>query len=299
VAGFLRGLVSPYEGDPIRPPAEAESIILQATVGCPHGGCVFCGAYQRVDFRVRALDDFRQHAQRIAASAGSSGSRFFLGDGDTLLLPTSLLLEFMRITREVFPRAQRFAMYGGPRGILDKSAQELLELKSAGLNTFYLGLESGHEALLRGMGKGNTAAEAIEAVIRAQSAGLRASVIVLLGLGGVVGAQEHARETAMALNRMQPRLLSALTLMVVPGTPLWALAQSGRFQLPSPTGILQELRLLMEGLDLRKCVFRANHASSYLPLEGSLPRDHQALLSALDAALQGTIPLIPEWMRGL
>ncbi len=288
-----------YVGDPIRPPAEAGSVILQATTGCPHNRCAFCAAYRGVCFRIRGPDEFEAHARLIASLEGDGGSRVFLADGDTMRLPTDRLVELVEITRRVFPEARRFSLYAGARGILAKTGEELARLKEAGFNTLYLGLESGSEEILRDMEKDVTAAEMTEAVVAAQNAGLRVSVMALLGLGGVARSLEHARATATALNRMQPRLLSILTLIPVPGTPLWNRIEEGSFALPDARGMLRELRVLVAGLDLGRTVFTANHASSYLPLEGALPRDRDRLLAELDAALAGSRNLVPEAWRGL
>jgi radical SAM superfamily enzyme YgiQ (UPF0313 family) len=288
-----------YEGEPIRPPAEAGSAILQLTVGCPYASCTFCGAYQGVAFRVRGPAEFREHAAAVARVGPGDGRRVFFADGDSLVLPTARLLEAIALTREVLPTARRFSAYAGAAGLLAKSEAELRALKEAGLNTLYLGLESGSEEILRQCGKYCTAAAMVEAVRRAQAAGLRVSVMVLLGLGGVDDSREHAWATAAALNAMQPRLLSVLTLMLVPGTPLAEDARAGRFRLPGPAGMLVELRDLVAALAVERTVFTANHASSWLPLEGALPRDRDRLLATIDAALAGALPLMPDVLRGL
>lgn len=295
----LAPLPTGYVGDPIRPPAEAGSVILQATTGCPHNRCAFCAAYRDVGFRARGSAEFEAHARLIATLEGNGGSRVFLADGDTMRLPTARLLELVDITRRVFPEARRFSLYAGARGILAKSCEELARLKEAGFNTLYLGLESGSEEILREMGKDVTAAEMTEAVVAAQGVGLRVSVMALLGLGGVGRSIEHAHATAAVLNRMQPRLLSILTLIPVPGTPLWMRVGEGAFTLPDAQGMLRELRDLVAGLELSRTVFTANHASSYLPLEGALPRDRDRLLTELDAALADSRRLVPEAWRGL
>lgn len=297
--GELQALPPAYVGNPIRPPAEAGSVILQATTGCPHNRCAFCAAYRGVCFRARGSAEFEAHARLIAALEGNGGSRVFLADGDTMRLPTDRLLEMLEITRRVFPEARRFSLYAGARGILAKRGEELERLKEGGFNTLYLGLESGSEEILRDMGKDVTAAEMTEAVVAAQRAGLRVSVMALLGLGGVDRSIGHARATAATLNRMQPRLLSILTLIPVPGTPLWNRVEEGTFTLPDAHGMLRELRELVAGLELSRTVFTANHASSYLPLEGALPRDRERLLAELDAAIAGSRSLVPEAWRGL
>ncbi|HNV69335.1 MAG TPA: radical SAM protein [Candidatus Ozemobacteraceae bacterium] len=290
-----------YCGDPIRPPAEAESVILQLTTGCPHNHCDFCGAYQRVPFRVRQPQEFRQHALWVREQEPLTHdlSRVFFADGDSLMLSPAALLEAIDIARSVFGQARRFATYAGALGIRCKTGGELQQLKAAGLNTLYLGLESGSDFILTDMNKGASATEMVEAVKHAQQAGLRVSVMVLLGLGGPERSREHALATAEALNRMQPRLLSVLTLMLIPGTLLWQRAQQGSFRLLNQRETLVELRELLAALRLERTVFAANHASSFLPLTGALPRDQKHLLAEIDAALAGQRRLVPDLLRGL
>lgn len=290
-----------YLGNPIRPPAEADSLILQLTAGCPHNRCAFCGAYQGLPFRVRTPDEFRDHLKWVSRNEpwAAERGRVFLADGDSMVLPTPTLLEAFSLTRSAFPEARRFAVYSGPKGILAKPEADLGILKQAGLNTLYLGLESGSERILAAMGKGATAEEMIVAVQRAQKAGLRVSVMVLLGLGGPEHSLEHSRATAEVLNRMQPRLLSVLTLMLIPGTPLWQQHRAGTFTLISSVEALRELRELIARLQLQRTVFAANHASSFLPMTGALPRDQHRLLEEIDAGLSGQRPLTPEFLRGL
>lgn len=288
-----------YEGDLIRPPAEAGSIILQPTIGCPNSSCTFCGAYADVKFRKRSPEEFRAHARWVASHEGTDGSRVFFADGDTMVLPTKSILELINETRKIFTGARRFSLYSGAAGILTKSSDDLTELKNAGLNTIYIGLESGSEKILSKRKKACTAKEMISAVKSAQSAGIRVSVMVLLGLGGTDGSEEHALKTAEVLNSMQPRLLSFLTLILVPGTPLWKDHQDGRFQILTPVQTLKELRMIVENLELERTVFNANHASTFFPLEGALPRDKNRFIHELDSAITGKFNLVPEFLRGL
>lgn len=288
-----------YIGEPIRPPAEAGSIILQATTGCPHNSCTFCGAYLETPFAIRSPEEFDAHARWVASNEGTAGTRMFLADGDTMILPAEKILAFIASAQQVFPQARRFALYAGAKGILAKSPAELRQLKDAGVNTLYLGLESGSDDLLQARGKAVSARDMIDAVIKAQEAGLRVSVMVLLGLGGPECSEIHARATAQALNEMQPRLLSVLTLMLIPGTPLWVKARYGTFTPLTPVQALKELHLLVSNLELKRTVFTANHASTHLPLEGALPRDKGRLLAELQAALDGQKTLVPDFLRAL
>ncbi|MGC8762051.1 MAG: radical SAM protein [Acidobacteriota bacterium] len=280
-----------------RPPSEAESLILQVTVGCSHNACTFCAMYRNKRFFVRPLGEVLEEI-REAAAEWPSCPRVFLGDGDALAAPAEVLLAVLEALRRSFPALRRVSLYATPMNLLAKSPEELRALQEAGLGLFYLGLESGSDELLRRVGKGASSSEAVEAVRKGREAGLRASVMVLLGLGGVEGAEEHVRWSAMAINAMQPEYLSALTWIPVAGAPLTRALEAGRFRLPGDEGILDELELLLRLLDLRDTVFRANHASNPLPIGGRLSRDREKLLGAVAAARRGDLPLRPLFLRG-
>jgi radical SAM superfamily enzyme YgiQ (UPF0313 family) len=205
----------------------------------------------------------------------------------------------MKALKDAFPRLERIGIYANGIDINAKSREELQELNRLGMGIVYLGLESGDDRVLRQVRKRDSSQEMIDAVIKAKESGIEVSVIVLLGLGGIEGSQRHAVASAQAVSSMNPHYLSALTLMVVPGTPLWDDLESGDFQLPSQQELLAELRLFLEHCQLNGCIFRTNHASNYLPLKGILNRDREALLNSIDIALQRPEMLRPEHMRGL
>lgn len=280
-----------------RPPSEAQSLILQATVGCSHNACTFCAMYRNKRFRARPLAELEAEVAEAAASSPGV-KRVFLGDGDALAAPAETLLGLLAALRRAFPALSRVSLYASPQNLLEKSEAELARLREAGLSLFYLGLESGDDAVLSAVNKGVTAAQAVEAVRRGHRAGLRSSVMVLLGLGGTEGSSRHALGSAAALNAMQPHHLSCLTWYPVPQAPLYHRAARGTFALPDDAGVLRELRELLAALRLEQTVFRANHASNPLPLSGRLDRDRAQLLDAVDAALDGQLPLVPAFLRG-
>lgn len=280
-----------------RPPSEAESLILQVTVGCSHNACTFCAMYRNKRFFVRPLEEVLEEV-REAAAEWPSCPRVFLGDGDALAAPTDFLLAVLGALRRVFPGLRRVSLYATPMNLLEKGFGELQALREAGLELFYLGLESGSDEVLRRVGKGVSSSETVQAVRKGREAGLRASVMVLLGLGGVEGAEEHIRASAEALNEMQPEYLSVLTWYPVPQAPLFRALQAGRFRMPGDEGILEELELLIRLLHLQDTVFRANHASNPLPMGGRLSRDRERLLAAVNAARRGELPLRPHFLRG-
>ncbi|MEI7900552.1 MAG: radical SAM protein [bacterium] len=262
-----------------RPPAEAESLIFQVALGCPHNTCRFCAMYKGVPYRVRpqeeVLDEFAQAARRHPQER-----RIFLADGDVMALSFERLRVMLEALNRLFPHLARVNLYANGSSILAKSAAELETLRQLKVNTLYVGIESGDEELLRKVGKGETAAGMCEAVQRAQAAGLKGSVMVLLGLGGREGSARHAEATAAILNRMQPRLLSALRLVDVPGTAMYK-----GYQTVSEYEAVSELVCLLRGLELEKTVFRANHTSNPVPLEGRFPKDRDALISLLETLL--------------
>jgi radical SAM superfamily enzyme YgiQ (UPF0313 family) len=280
-----------------RPPSEAESLILQVTIGCSHNTCTFCAMYRTKVFSVRPRAELAEEIAR-AGSLWPETPRVFLGDGDALAAPADLLLEVAELLRGTFPRLRRVSLYATPQNLLSKTPEELSALAGAGISLFYLGLESGSARVLKAQNKGVTPEEAVEAVLKGHRAGMRSSVMLLLGLGGVEGSREHATETARACNAMQPNHLSALTWMPVPEAPLFRMVERGAFEMPSDDGVVEELGVLIENLDLDDTVFRVNHASNPLPLAGRLRRDKKALLDAVGAARRGVLPLRPLFMRG-
>jgi radical SAM superfamily enzyme YgiQ (UPF0313 family) len=267
-----------------RPPAEADSLILQVDQGCPYNRCAFCGMYRHVKYRRLSLADVRR---MIDAESRRSPDvrRVFLADGDVMHRSFEDLKEILTELASRLPALARVNMYATGNAILAKSDEQLRALRALKVHTLYLGLESGDEETLRRARKAETADMMIEAGCRARDAGLRMSVMVLLGLGGVERTREHAEATANALNRMQPRLLSALRVIPVPGTELYADVHSHRFGQLTEQQVVQELRLILERLELANTVFRANHASNVVPLEARLSRDRQAVLEALDELL--------------
>jgi radical SAM superfamily enzyme YgiQ (UPF0313 family) len=289
-----------YHGTVIRPPSEADSYILQITYGCSHNRCTFCGTYRDKPFQVRPEAEVLQDIT-AAGRLLPETRRVFLADGNALVLSADRLLAILAALAAAFPRLQRVSAYANARDLLSKTPSDLSQLRDAGLRVLYLGLESGSNAVLRHVQKGATAEDMIEAAQHAHAADMRMSVIALLGLAGPALSEEHAEATGRVVSAMDPRYLSLLTLMLVPGTSLQEQHQTGSFQLLSPESLLQEMRGVIWHLnDLSGCIFRTNHASNYLPLAGTLPKDKNRLLATLDQALQqGRSALRPEAWRAL
>jgi len=284
----------------IRPPSEAQSYILQITYGCSHNTCTFCPTYLDKKFGVRPEEEVFEDID-MASRSLSGVRRVFLCDGNALVLPQRRLIPILDRLNASFPGLDRIGIYANARDILKKSTEELRELRGKKLGMIYMGLESGSDEVLRRVKKGATAREITDSVKKAQSEGIRVSVIGLIGLGGKELSHEHAVETGRVVNEMDPLYFSLLTLMIVPGTQLHAQWESGEFELPEPLELLQEVRTVIESLEgLSGCIFRTNHASNYLPLAGRLPRDKQRLLDTIDAAIKrGESSLRPEGWRAL
>ncbi len=287
-----------YEGNIIRPPSEANSIILQVTVGCSHNSCSFCGAYRDKRFRIK---DARVVAEdiRFAAQYCRRQKTVFLADGNALALPYENLVNILSTIRTELPFVRRVSLYANARDVLQRSFEELSELKKLGLQRIYMGLESGHDLTLKKIAKGDTSNVIMKAGGMVRKAGIFLSVTVLLGIAGVEHSQEHAEATAYALNEMQPNQVAVLTLMILDNTPLAKQIESGTFHLPGQKELFLELRTLIKYLDLNRSQFQANHASNYFALDGRLPRDKEKFLSFVNDALSGKMILKPEHSRAL
>jgi len=290
-----------YEGNVFRPPSEARSYILQCTIGCSHNRCIFCAMYKDKKYRIRSLEEIKADI-RMAKIYYGDLQKVFLADGDALAMPCEDLLEILATLYRTFPSLNHVGIYAGPDSILAKEMSELTALKAAGLTIAYLGVETGDPQLLQDIRKGVDYDGMTEAGRKIVSSGIQLSAIVLLGLAGRGERSiEHARNTARICNDIDPHYLAALTLMLVPGTILYRRAEKGEFELPDAFEILEEMKILVEGLQLSGCEFRSNHASNYLPIKGRLPEDKENLLGVINAIIErgDTRYLRPDYLRGL
>jgi len=288
-----------YEGVVIRPPSEAGSLILQVTLGCSHNRCTFCSAYKQKRFRIRGLEDIREDIDSVRGK--EYVRRVFLADGDALIVPRRMMMPVIDHLNASFPNLERIAMYANAKSVLKRTPDELRELAGRGLGIVYLGLESGDDEVLRRVNKGVGTDEMIEAARRVRDAGILLSVTVLLGLAGREGSGRHARATGEVLSRMDPDYIGALTLMIVPGCPLYDDYVSGEFSVPDPMESLQELAEIITYTDVTDCLFTSNHASNYLPLRIQLPDQKNEAVSLIRTVLDENRRdmLRPERMRGL
>jgi radical SAM superfamily enzyme YgiQ (UPF0313 family) len=287
-----------YEGTIIRPPSEANSILLQITVGCSRNSCTFCGTYAGERFRIKS-DAVIMEDIAFAAAACRRQRRVFLCDGDALIVPQARLLRILEAIRSELPWVTRVGAYANAKSLKRKSLDELKELRRLGLGIVYLGIETGDDETLRNIHKGADSAEMIAMGRKAREAGFKLSVTVLLGIAGRDRSQSHARETGRVLTAIDPDYVGALSLMLIPGTPLYRDWRAGVFTLITPAEMLAELRTMLAETHLSQGLFHANHASNYLPIKARLPKDKAATLRLIDRALAGEVSLKPEFMRAL
>ena len=302
----------------IRPPSERRSYYLPLTGGCSNNTCAFCGYYgqklrmrplEEVKEEIDALALYVQHRIRLPDMSdmvhligdGWDGRRVFLQDGDALIYPFDRLRQALLYLNHKFPSLTRIAAYATPQSILQKSAEQLDELKGLKLGILYMGIESGDEEILRRIGKGVDYSQMVQAGLKARQAGITLSVTVILGLGQVEGSRRHALETARILSDIDPQYAGALTLTLVPGTPLHDERQRGQFQLITPFQSLEELKMIVQNARFTDCFFSSMHASNYFAIRGRLPLEKERLIRELEAILQRRDPslLRPEFMRGL
>jgi len=287
-----------YEGMCIRPPSEANSILLQATVGCSHNKCTFCGTYKGKRFRIKDNDIILGdilYASRYMKHL----DRLFIMDGDALIIPYPRLKWILEMVREHLPQVKRVGVYANSKGIRMKSEDELLELRDLGLGIVYYGVETGDDKTLEAIRKGANAQRLLDMGLKVKKAGIQLSVTVLLGIAGAERSLIHAKATGELLSSMDPDYVGALTLMIIPGTPLADDLAAGRFQLPDNEGMLRELREMIASTSLSRGFFFSNHASNYLPVKVKYPQGKEQALHLIDMALEGKVGLRPEWLRAL
>ncbi len=287
-----------YEGNIIRPPSEANSILLQVTVGCSRNKCTFCGTYLEERFRIKPdsiiMDDIEFAAQHCRRQR-----RVFLCDGDALIIPQKRLLNILQTIKNRLPWVTRVGTYANAKSLNMKTLEELETLKSLGLGIVYMGLETGDDITLKKINKGAMSSQMIDMGKKAKQAGFKLSVTVLLGIAGRQRSHRHAQETGRVLSAIDPDYIGALSLMPIPGTPLFKDLQAEKFSLIEPDEMLAELRTMIAGTHLSSGLFHANHASNYLPIRARLPKDKDATLKLIDQALAGNIALKPEYLRAL
>jgi len=274
-----------YEGFCIRPPSEADSILLQVTLGCSHNRCTFCGTYRDKRFKIKD-DEIILSDIRYAARHMSHKNRLFMMDGDVLIVPQKRLIWILEQIKEHLPQVKQVGAYANVKSIKKKSKEDLEQLRRHNLSILYYGVESGDDEIRQAIKKGSTAATCIEMGRKLKEVGIQVWVTVLLGIGGREKSLQHARATGELLSAMDPDFVGALTLMLIPGTPLYQDYRKGKFELPDQAGLLRELREMIAYTNLARGYFFSNHASNYLPIKAKLPSGKQKALDLIDSALQ-------------
>jgi radical SAM superfamily enzyme YgiQ (UPF0313 family) len=287
-----------YEGMMIRPPSEANSILLQVTLGCSHNKCTFCGTFRDKRFDIKK-DDVIFEDIEFARQNCRRQNRLFICDGDAMIVPQKRLVKILKQIRNRLPWVERVGLYANTKGIGMKSDEQLKELKELGVKLVYMGLESGDDQILKEIRKGADSVRMIKMGKRIKESGMQLSVTVLVGLGGKERSKSHALETGRVLSAIDPDFVGALSLMLVPGTELNDQFQKGEFALINPEEMLEELGLMISSTNLSNGLFHANHASNYLPIRAKLPEEKEKTLKLISQALQGNIELKPEFMRAL
>lgn len=290
-----------YDMVRIRPPSEAESLLLPLTLGCSHNKCTFCCRFKDVRFSIRPIEDVKADIDQVSKNYKSYFRRVFLENADALITPQAKLAEVLDYIRKKLPDIERVGIYGNCKSILRKSLDELKDLKRLGLGIVYMGVESGDDEILQRVKKGVTHAQLVEAGRRVKEAGITLSVTFILGLGGKERTREHAQATARILTEIDPDFVGALTLMLERPAPIVDEVQSGSLKLISPLETLVELRTVIAQADFTDCFFASNHASNYMPLRIKLPEQKADALRLLDNII--TYPqkhnLKPEFLRAL
>lgn len=277
-----------YDTPVFRPPSEAESFILRVTRGCAHNSCTYCNMYRGVKFEKLSDDQIMRQIAMAYSTDAEGVRRVFLADGDALVLPTERLLNILSVLKKYFPNLERVSSYAAPRDILAKSVEELTELRRAGLALLYYGMESGDAQTLKDIRKGVNDKQSIEAGKRIIAAGMKLSIMIILGIAGKEGSTRHALATAHAINEIKPTMLSALSLMLYRGSELKEQFERGEFHPLTPAQLMEELKLIMEHVDLPESehmIFRSNHVSNYIRLAATLPRDKEQLLKDIDKSI--------------
>lgn len=285
-----------YKGNCIRPPPEASSILLQVTLGCSHNKCTFCGTYKDKPFSIKDNDIILSDIL-FASKYMKRQNHVFLMDGDALIIPQKRLMWILERIEEHLPWVKRVGAYANVKSITMKSPQELAELRENKLGMLYLGVETGDNEIRKKINKGSSAQDCLEMGKKVKNAGMELTVTVLLGIAGKEKSMDHARSTGELISAMDPNYVSALTLILIPGTPLWEEYERGDFKPPDEQGLLIEMKEMIAYTNLSSGLFSSNHASNYLPLRAWLPKGKQEALDLIDAALRGEIGLKPEWMR--
>lgn len=275
-----------YEGIVYRPPSEANSLIIQTTIGCPHNKCTFCFMYREKKFRIRKVEDILVDIDMALNYYGPYGVRsVFLADGNSMLMRTEQLERILGKLHECFPNLERVTSYGASQYLAIKKPEEMKRLRAAGLSRIHCGMESGNDELLTYVQKGSTAETHIRGGLNVKEADIDLSYYVMPGLGGVERSREHALDSARVLSAVSPDFIRLRTFMPQLGTPIAEAYQRGEFTLQNPHETLREIRLMIENLDAKGSQVLSDHWSNFVSVQGRVPQDKDHMIATIDAAL--------------
>ncbi len=288
-----------YDEPIFRPPAEANSLIFQVTLGCSWNKCAFCEMYTSKQFKAKKEEEVIREIKN-AALVYPEVRKIFLADGNAMVLSTRKLLSILSTINKNFPRLHRVSTYALPKDISSKSLDELVDLKNAGLKLLYVGIESGDDEILKLVNKGETYDSTVEGLLKAKQAGIKLSVMIINGLAGLKYSKQHVINSAKILNEIQPEFASTLTLMLPYGLEWYKKRFAGTFIEMNTVDLMKEMELFIENTELITTIFRSNHASNYLVLKGTLSRDKKRLLQEIRYAIDNPekVELREEWERG-
>lgn len=275
-----------YEGIVYRPPSEFDSLIIQASIGCPHNKCIFCNMYRDRKFRIRSVSDIKNDLESARKNLGDSVKKIFFADGNTILMKTHDLLEILNFCKDSFPNLKSITMYGSAQYILLKSPKELSALKKAGLSRIHSGMESGDDEVLKLIEKGSTSNQMAIAGQMVKSAGIELSLYFLCGAGGKRFSTSHAVNSAKIINLVKPDFIRIRTLIPFEGTIIYDMYKSDQFELLNPYEALSEIRLLVQNLDVNSSQLLSDHVSNYANISGTLPEDKDDILAQIEEALK-------------
>jgi len=274
-----------YEGPIYRPPSEANSLLIQATVGCPHNRCTFCMVYKNGPrFKIRNVSDIKEDILNACSRYGSNVRTLFFPAGNTIVMKTDDLCEICRFSRDVFPNLDRITVYGSSQYIHKKGPDGMKRLADAGLSRVHVGLESGDDRILKDIKKGTHSREQTEAGLWTMQAGIELSLYVMLGIGGKEKSASHIRETAKVLNRISPDFIRLRTFVPKVNTPLLENVKSGVFQMLGPHEVLAEALQLIRKLDVSSYL-ASDHYTNYINIEGRLPEDKSNMIRQIESFL--------------
>ncbi len=274
-----------YEGPIYRPPSEADSLLIQATVGCPHNKCAFCMVYKKGPrFKVRPVKEIKEDLEQAKKIYGSKVQTLFFPAGNTIAMPTDDLVEICTDARSLFPNLKRITTYGSSRYIYKKGLANLTKLRHSGLSRIHVGLESGDDEVLRRIKKGTNSSEQVQAGLWVREAGIELSEYVILGIGGKDRTLEHADATARVLNAINPDFIRLRTFLPKTNTLLLHQIEKGQFKMLSAHDVLNETRKIIEALDVISEIF-SDHYTNYVNLNGRMPDDRDRMLGLIDEAL--------------